>query len=749
MNEIDNQRRLSESLSGAGADVDIGRILSILNAGKLQLVVCSFIGLLFGAFAAFVASPVYRSEALLQVEDSSATVSGLADLSGIANGQPKVEAQIQIIKSRSVLRRAVEDLQLQIKTAPVRFPVVGEPISRRFSDWDGFSKPNPNKPIALKDASYAWGKVEIDVTRFSVPESRLGETFTIVKTGNDEFEVYDKSGERIVKGTVGSSSGDPLGEELSMFVRKLNVPLGSKVSIKKLPWNHVVSALQGSISIKEVGNGTGIIEMTMSGGDPSRIAEVLNTISRNYVRQNVERRSEQAKQSISFLNEQLPQLRGRLEGAENEVNKFRQDNRAIDLNAETSSLLEQSVKLQQQISQLELQKLELGARYTRDHPSVRTLEEKIGQIKSTLDELELEIKKLPQTQQRLLQLKRDVEVNTELYSQLLNSVQELRIVEAGTVGNVRIIDEALVASRPIAPNRVKYSVLGLLTGTVLSLLAIFAKQILRKGVIDPAEVETKLGIQIYGAVPFSSLLADATRKAVKREAPWPLLVDVSPHEPATEAIRSIRTALHFATTSGEGQLITISGPSPGVGKSFLSTNLAALLASSDLKVLLIDADMRRGHLNDYLAVPRTPGLAEVLSGQADAHECLIRFDRGDFDLLKSGSYPTNPSELLMSKAADGLLKDFRERYDVVIVDCPPVLAVTDATILAEKADIVLIVLKSGEHSIDEIRITANKLSVAKGREQTHGVVFNSMVARGGEHGYYGAGYYTYDYSSKT
>ena len=230
----------------------------------------------------------------------------------------------------------------------------------------------------------------------------------------------------------------------------------------------------------------------------------------------------------------------------------------------------------------------------------------------------------------------------------------------------------------------------------------------------------------------------------------PLLAKADPKDLAIEALRSFRTSLQFVTLDAKNNILTIMGISPSVGKSFVSSNFAYLLAEAGKKVLLIDGDIRRGHLRDYFKISKLKGLSDVVVGQCSLESVLLKGTLTEtLDFLPAGTYPPNPSELLMSHQFHELLQKVSKLYDHVIIDTAPILAVTDAAIIAQQAGANFMVVASNKHEPAEVDMALRRL-------QTNGVtlsgsIFNFTEQSSHIYGYHGYGYnykYKYQYAYK-
>ncbi|HEY0916388.1 MAG TPA: polysaccharide biosynthesis tyrosine autokinase, partial [Solimonas sp.] len=465
-----------------------------------------------------------------------------------------------------------------------------------------------------------------------------------------------------------------------------------------------------------------------------------------YQRQNVERRSAEADQTLTFLKQQLPEIKQRLEVAEAALNGFRLRQGSADLSKETELILQQSVDFETKRFELVQKREEATRRFTTNHPVVQAVDAQLRQIEREQATVNARVKGLPDTQQELLGLARDVEVNTALYTSLLNSSQELQVAKAGTVGNVRIVDYAVRPLGPAKPNRRSVLGLSVVLGILIGVGIVLIRRAMHQGVEDASEVERVLGLPTYASIPFS----DEQRKiirAIKKEGSGSgqILAAVDSGNLAVEALRSLRTSLHFALLEAPNNIVMLTGPSPGLGKSFVSINLGAVLAMSRKRVVVVDADLRRGHLHDYVSGKREPGVSDYVAGDVDYDSLLQTTSVDGLCCIPTGTVPPNPAELLLHERFTELLKRLSAEFDYVLVDTPPVLAVTDAAVIGRLAGCTLLVLKAGEHPMRAIDETARQLRQAG--VALRGTIFNQVGMRGGKYGYgYGYGYgYSYGY----
>jgi tyrosine-protein kinase Etk/Wzc len=285
--------------------------------------------------------------------------------------------------------------------------------------------------------------------------------------------------------------------------------------------------------------------------------------------------------------------------------------------------------------------------------------------------------------------------------------------------------------------------IGLLLGLGGGVAAAFARRAFDERTQDGEEIEAGTGIPVIGIVPHSSVQAALARAArQKREGALPVLSAINPEDEVIESLRSLRTSLQFALVESSNNIIAISSPTLGAGKSFVSVNLAHVFAAAGVRVLLVDGDLRRGMLHRYFSIERKPGLSDVVRGAVELEAAIHGTPDGRLHLLPTGSIPPNPAELLSSQALELTLKEASRRFDMVIVDTPPALAVTDPLLLARFASVNVLVLRARHHPIREIVQTARRF--AQSGIKVQGAVLNDLSS---SRHLYGRSNYAYEYRS--
>tara|TARA_Y100000310_G_scaffold151786_1_gene151387 strand:- start:16411 stop:18654 length:2244 start_codon:yes stop_codon:yes gene_type:complete len=735
-----NNKQNRTTQDQSGQEIDLMALLGALIDRKYFIAAITAVFMAVGVFYAVFSTPVYQATAMIQVEDGGASVPGFDDMAGMFENTSAAVTEIELLKSRSVIGEAVDTLKLDIVAEPKLFPVIGNGAFRKFMPMEAGDVAEPS----LGASSYAWGGESINVFRFDVPRLAVDEDFTLVAGEGKSFTLLNSDDEVILQGNVGEELTNG---KFNLTIRSLIARPGTEFALVRKDRLNTILDLQAAIGASEKGKDSGIISLSLQSESAQFAEKVLDKVAAIYVRRNVERNSAEAQKSLEFLEVQLPEVKKQLEYAEQRFNDYQIKRQSINITLETQGVLEQVVELETKLQELELKRLELSRKFKDSHPTYQGVLEQIEAVEKQKQNLVGEVGNLPETQQELLRLKRDVEVSNQIYTLLLSKTQELDIVRAGTVGNVRIIDHAEVnTSKPVKPKKALIVIMATMLGGMLAVAIVLIQKAIHKGVEDPNEIEA-LGLPVYASVPYSDYqdkLTGFSRARKGKDKPRSILAVDNPADLSIEALRSLRTSLHFAMMEAKNNIIAISGPSPGVGKSFISVNLATVLAQSGKKVLIIDADMRKGYLQTQFGMKWDDGLSDYLSGRLNLEQVTKTSQVQDLNVITRGQIPPNPSELLMHSNFTKLVEQVKDRYDIVIIDTPPILAVTDPAIVSAHTGTTLLVTRFGQNHAREIELTRNRFE--QNGIDVKGVVFNGVVKKASNaYGYYG--YYNYEYKS--
>ncbi|HDE1188159.1 TPA: polysaccharide biosynthesis tyrosine autokinase [Klebsiella quasipneumoniae] len=704
-------------------EIDLGRLLGeFVDHRKLIIAVTSLFTLCALIYALF-ATPIYQADALIQVEQkqANAILSNLSQM--LPDSQPQSEPEIALLKSRMILGKTVDDLNLQAVIKPKYFPIFGRGWQRLSGKKDG----------------------ELVVSRLYLPTSEDIDVPKVELTVKDNEHFVVKGDDFTFNGRVGELLDD---KGISIKVDKIDAEPGSKFTISYITRLEAITKLQEVLSVADQGKDTGILVLSITGDNPELITNIIDSISNNYLSQNIARQAAQDAKSLEFLSNQLPKVRNDLDVAEDKLNEYRRKNDSVDLSLEAKSVLEQIVNVDNQLNDLTFRESEISQLYTKEHPNYKALMEKRKTLQEEKAKLNKRVSVMPETQQEILRLSRDVESGRAVYMQLLNRQQELNIAKSSAIGNVRIIDNAVAQTKPVKPKKIVIILIGFIFGSVVAIGIVLLRVFLRRGIESPEQLE-ELGINVYASIPVSEAFANnAVKKASWKNKNYDIkqafLAVENPADLAIEAIRGLRTSLHFAMMESRNNILMISGASPNAGKTFVSTNLAAVIAQSGKKVLFIDTDMRKGYTHNLFNVENTKGLSDILSGKMAVERAIQPLSMAGFDFIARGAVPPNPAELLMHKNFDALLSWASQNYEIVVLDTPPILAVTDAAIIGNYVGTTLLVARFEQNTAKEIEVSVRRFG--QSGVIVKGCILNGIVKKASSYYSYGYNHYGYTYT---
>ncbi|HDZ1198093.1 TPA: polysaccharide biosynthesis tyrosine autokinase [Klebsiella pneumoniae] len=703
-------------------ELDLGRLIGeIIDHRKLIVSITAFFTLLALVYVVF-STPIYQADALIQVEQKqgNAILNNLSQM--LPDSQPQSAPEIALIQSRMILGKTVDDLNLQTIIKKSYFPIFGRGFARLLGENEG----------------------SLSISRLyvhNVGNDSVKLKLTVRDGKHYEIDFNNKK----INGYVGQLYEN---DDFSIKVDKMDAKPGSEYNIYYESRLKAISDLQNTLSVADQGKDTGMLTISLTGEDPSIIERIVESISDNYLAQNIARQAAQDAKSLEFLNKQLPQVRSDLDIAEDKLNQYRRKNDSVDLSLEAKSVLDQIVNVDNQLNELTFRESEISQLYTKEHPTYKALMEKRKTLQEEKAKLNKKVSTMPETQQEILRLSRDVESGRAVYMQLLNRQQELSIAKSSAIGNVRIIDNAVTQPKPVKPKKVLIVLLGFVFGGVISICIVLLRVFLRRGIESPEQLE-ELGINVYASVPVAEIISKTASKKgtfTKKQNDFDkgLLALVNPTDLAIEAIRGLRTSLHFAMMESRNNILMISGASPNAGKTFISSNLAAVISQSGKKVLFIDTDMRKGYAHKLFNVQPENGLSDYLSKRIELEKVIKQTSIAGLEFISRGMIPPNPAELLMHQRMGEFLNWANEHYDMVILDTPPILALTDAAVIGNYAGTTLLVARFELNTTKEMTIAFKRFD--QSGINVKGCILNGIVKKASS--YYGYGYHHYGYSYK-
>lgn len=711
-------------------EIDLGQLVETIWGGKWLIALWIVLGTCFGVFVYVTTAKVYQADALVQLESKSSQMGLPTELLGLSDVGAQTTTEIEIIGSRLVLGQAVAKLHLDWQAEPVLMPLIGVAVQN-------YGLPVPGLP------AYARPGTSISLDLLQVTASWVEKPIMLTITGVDTFSVTLPDDE-VLTGQVGVplTNAD---KTFALRVASLNGAVGRAFIVMQRDEAKVLASVRQSLTITEQGRGSGVLQLQYKAGNPIYAERVLNAIAESYVKQNIDRGVANADSGLQFLETQLPIAEKAVRDAENELNDYRRAAQVVDLSFESQSLLTQVDKINTDLQALQAQEDEIKQRYTPNHPVYQQLLNNRARLQAQLAQLRVETETLPETQRNILNMTNKLELAQKVYTDLQSQAQATKVIRASNIGSVRIIDLAQAADRAVAPRGTLILALSLMFGALVGVANVLLRNWLRRGVQGAEQIE-QLGLPVFATVNYVPS-ADMTRS--KRTDRHPILALTEPNSLAIEAFRSLRTSLHFGMLDASTKSLVMTSSAPGVGKSFTSVNLAVVMAQGGQRVCLIDADLRRGHLRKYFNQPKnTAGLAQYLAEEKTLDEVLHKGPVDGLFFIGSGRFPPNPAELLMRPRMAELLAFLDKNFDLVLIDTPPVLAVTDPAVLGRIAGGTLVIARYAQTQIGEIQATQRTLEGA-GVKIT-GAVLNGYAANSSTGYRYRYNYsYRYEYKSNS
>ncbi|WP_144140366.1 polysaccharide biosynthesis tyrosine autokinase [Providencia rettgeri] len=686
----------TKNSSPASDEIDLLALFKVLKSNTIKI---GFFTVIFAAIAiaySLLATSIYQANATLQYDKLGqvSLLDQMSDVMPFGNSNNQVDSEIEVIKSRMVLGKTVSDLNLDTQAAP-----------------EGFL----NKLL---------GEVApVDIALFQLPENLIDQPFTLTYLGDGQYSLNIDG--QVLQGKVGEVLQQG---EISLLISSFTAETGEEFTLVKNARYSTIEDLRNTLTIAEVGKGTGIISLAIKGADKTENVKILNSVIQNYVDQNTERKKEVTNNTLVFLEGYLPTIKKKLDNYENQLNTFRKKNESIDLSLEAKSALDSALQVEEKLNELTFKEVEIQQLYTRNHPAYQSLLDKRQQLLREKEKISKNIQKLPNTQQEIVRLTRDVESEQAIYTQLVAKQQELSVLNSGITADVRIIDSAESQPKPIAPKKSLIVALATILGFIIGCAYVIAREFFNNKIKSTEDIDA-LGINVYATIPFST----HEKKLIEAGNKSPLAIE-NPADTAVEAIRSLRTSVYFSVMNQGNNLVMVTSASPGVGKSFVTSNMAVVLANAGKKVLLMDTDLRKGRLHKAFGLNNKAGLSEYLS-QSNLESPTIHSNViENLDVICRGKNVTHSSELLMGERFKQLLDKVKNQYDIVVIDTAPILAITDSAIIGKYVGTSLLIAFYGVNTVKDVDLSLKRFK--QNDIEITGVILNGIDARSDDYNYH-------------
>lgn len=780
--------------------VIIVKVISYWYLFAIGIIIALVIGFIYNRYT----PKVYQVSSSIYIKEDKMTVDPTSMMTGLTfKSSNNIANEIAILKSFSMKERVLNELEFfnvsyfntgNISTTELykRTPfyveldydtlqTVGIKYAISFIDNESFNLKTLERGCAVYDYT-----TNTNVGYINVAETnnvyRLGEwvdngynRFRVVLNNNYDYEAYKNS--------------------------KLSFVINSKLAL---------AGQMSGLSISQITKESSIIVLTLQGHEPQKITDYLNKLLEEYLERNLDQKNLVSENTVLFIDEQLIGIQDSLAKAESDLQSFQEGNDFMDLKVQSQSMfanlkniesrkaeLEMSIKYYQNLqdyikrniddinklvvpsamgiqdpmlNKLVIELVELSSEKSKillvaedKNPAIKSIDEQIMQTKKQLienidnminntnvtinefdrqiAEYEKQIKRLPITQRQYLGYERKFALNDDLYKFLMQKRAEAQIVMASNSPDNNIIDPArLSAVRMIAPISSRIYIICFILGCAIPAAFIFLKEMLNTKILERKDIEKITKLPIIGQIPYVN---------PKNNNAGPTIVIDSPKSPISEAFRSTRTNIEYMVQGKEKYAFSVISDSIGIGKTYISINMASIYAMYGKKTVLVGMDLRKPRLYQEFGLSNRLGVTSYLSGKASLNEIIQPSGKlPTLDIITAGPIPPNPAELIASERCTEFFKELKEIYDYIIVDTPPLLWVTDALLLMKYVDTSVYVVRQ---NVSNKKAFATVIKDLEERNYNVSIVVNGINFQGA-YGYrysYGYGGYGYGYGYGT
>lgn len=692
--------------------------------------------------------PVYQSNSSILVDDSKSGASNFEDFlsSDLFGTNLNLPTEIGILKSRTVIQKTIDRLNLSTQYWSMNsFPsqkwlnylLPAQPLYPKSPlrvEVDTFIREFKDLPFEVKIIDEKSYELEVEYDGDKLPYYSLSKKFDFGQTVKTDFFSF------------------------RLYRNEANFPLnGGLYRFEVRSTNKLVAEILLGMTAEAYDKEANIIKLSYQDVIPLRALDILNTVGKVYIDLDVQDKAEVASLTLKFVDEQLDNTGTSLSNTEHEMQVFKEKNKTVDLSEESRNVLQKvnELDVERVKNSIELASLENLYNYVQnndditklapsslgipdpllvelitdyqalqvkrrsisygikdDAPAVKIVDQQIRENKATLIEnirsiqkrmiitrnsissqlaqYEESIKHIPEIERELLGIKRNFEVNQNIYTFLLQKKAETSIAKATAVSDNKILDESSLSDEPIAPNKKLIAVIILLLTLIVPTGIITAGSLMRTTVMNRDDITSLTEVPVIGVVGHSD---DSNN----------LIVQMRPKSAIAEAFRTVRTNMKFFGTGNKCKTVLITSSVGGEGKSFITLNLATVLAMQQHKVLVIGLDLRKPKLYQDFGWKNDVGASSYLVGVNTVEEVIRKTNIPGLDIIISGPIPPNPAELLSKVELTNLLNAMKDRYDYIILDTPPIGVVSDAFLIMPNTDINLYVVRQGYSKLEFLK----------------------------------------------
>ncbi|MFY0256273.1 GumC family protein [Chitinophaga sp. 30R24] len=761
-------------LNGSEREMDISKVVRKAYSLWPWIILCVLMSGVLAFIYFYFAIPVYKINAKILIkDDDSKTGNGSGDMSmlkniGLLSGTSNVDNELEIVKSYTLMNKVVQDLQLNV-VYEVRKPLKAVEI---------YGKQVPFKLhfLSFNDSLLNSGTFSCEVS--------------IHKTGitlKEKNHVYDAKWQDTVLLSVGKALLELNHDFKGAYEKLYGVAVFTPAAVTR----NYMNMLDAAIPNKQVST----INLSLPASIPEKGVVVVNRLIKEYMQANVDDNNRIADSTMAFIDTRLVVVGDQLQDIEKQIQDFKQRNELADLGEQAkaliintgdytkqmadqevqlnvieslenylqdnidnprvvpASLIVQDATLSAVISQYNLllmQRTRLLLSSTESNPVVINIDEQLkvlrgnmlhgiasvkrsaqtalASLRGNAGHLQAEIRRVPAKERVYLDYSRQQAIRQELYLFLLQKREEAAISRSSTVANIRIIDAAQSDPLPFQPQKRLILALAVLGGMILPFLIVYAKDKLNTRLSEKKDIEAITSVPIIGEIGHS----DGSEFVV---------VAARSRASISEQFRALRTSLQFLLTKKNDNVVMVTSSISGEGKSFISTNLATILAIAGKRVVLMELDLRKPKIFTSLGIKPDKGFSQYAVGLATAEEIIQPSGiHRNLYLISSGPIPPNPAELLLQESTSQLLDKLKEDFDYVIIDTTPNL-VTDAQLLSAYAHTTLYIVRMNYTRKQQVGLV-NALYKA-GKMPRLNLVVNDI-----RQGKYSGGYYGYGYGNE-
>ncbi len=717
-NTISQYKVANENIEGLDLKQILARILASWHLIAISVLICLILSNLYIRYK----TPSYKISARVLVNDEKkgAGLSGggalLGDLGGILGTKSTVDNEAEILKTRYLMERVVQDMNLNIT----------------------YYRQGTLKKIELYESPF---------------QVKIIKGIDTIKTTNIAVE-FEKDGMISVRA-----------KEIDTMValnRPFVIPFVGEVMLTNGPAVRVpdesygfnimsvdskVLSLMDALTVEVKNKLVTIIDLSLTHSIPKKGEDILNTLIAKYVQENLTNKNEVADSTVKFIQSRLAYISGELGGLEGNIQDFKQENNLADMSEQSKLLVQTTGQYVNELSKVETQISILKSlqRYLQDdnkrvlpsslipadlvfngavekynaltlerarrligvtevNPGIILMDKEIenaradieSNISTTLDgfvitrnriniqmkNAENQVRNVPKWERNYLNLARQQQIKQELYIFLMQKSEETAISKTSNIANSRTIDPPKSEVKPFSPKKMVIYLFGVFAGLMIPLGFMYAKDVLND------KIQTKEDITRHTQVP---IIGEISHEGEKDN----MIVANSSRSPISEQFRALRTNLSFFFKSADEKVILLTSSASGEGKSFVAINLGQILALADKKVLLMELDLRKPGLSTKLEIPNSFGFTNyVMDPELGFRDIIkpLKLQKNLF-ILSSGPIPPNPAELLLSERTKTLMAELKQQFDYIIIDTSPIGIVTDAQLLAPYSDVCIYLVR--------------------------------------------------------